>query len=182
MIEVFIPPPEFIIALASCLMLPIFLVILSNLKLQALTAKHRFISAVIAAPTLMVTLSIINISELVLLEHLNWINISCACLLYGTAVMIFYCVWALIGYGFTVSILMNTYLAERPLETDELIARMANNRGLLGFTGDRAEVLLRMQLVTYKEKKYKIAGLKALQFSRIVGFAMDTYSINSRKI
>lgn len=182
MIDSLIPPPEFVMALASCLMLPVWLLVISFMKPQRMNAKHRLVAAIIVAPLSVVTVGFLGFSERVFSQPAAWVDLFCAGLLYGTAVMIVYCAWALIGFGFTVSVLMDVYLAGRPLTTDELVASMADGRGLVGFVRDRAGVLLRTHLVLSEGNKCRIAGPKALRFARIVGFAMDAYSINRREI
>lgn len=176
-----IPPPIFQVALAACLMLPAWLATISLLAPRKLPAKHRLASAIVASPLFAITVGIYLLPELGSIQALDWIEITCAGLLYATAIMIVYSAWSLIGYGFTVSILMGAHLAGRSLKTDELMASLAGGRGLGGFALDRISVLLRMHLLLSEGDQFRIAGTKAFRFARTVKFAMGIYSISRRE-
>jgi hypothetical protein len=180
-LDTIIPSPVYWLSLATCIMLPVWLVVISWLAPSHLPPMNRLWIAIIAAPLFSLTAGILLFPEIWGNRPMNCIEIFCAGLLYLTAIMIAFSAWSLVGYGFTVSILMEACLTGRSLTTAQLLASFAGGRGLTGFVFDRAGVLLRMGLMLREGDRFRIAGSKALQFARVVKFAMDIYSIHRRE-
>ena len=163
-------------------MLPVFLIAISWLTPRHIPAKTRLGAAIIISPLLGCAVGVMIFPELGNNPLLEWINICCAGLLYMMTIMIVYSAWGLIGYGFTVSILLDVERAGSGVSQTELIHAFASGNGLLAFAHDRSALLLRMRLMECDGNQYKVSGCKALWFARTVKLVMDLYAIRKREL
>jgi hypothetical protein len=182
MLHSLIPPPVFQVAVLACLLLPVLLLANAWIAHNQLLAKHRLILAVAASPLFAVAIGFLFISQFVFHPSFNWTDVACAVLLYATAVMVVFSAWSLIGYGFTVSILLDATRAKVPISQDDLMQSFAGGNGLSAFVRDRASLLLRMGLMNVNGDYYTLSGFKALIFARIVRFFMYIYAIRQREL
>lgn len=182
MLDSLIPPPLFQMALAACLMLPVFLIAISWLAPRNLPAKTRLAAAIVVSPLVAIAGGLHLLPEPGSNPPLEWIDTCCAGLLYATAIMIVYSAWSLIGYGFTVSILLDVERAGTAVSRTQLIQSFAGGNGLSAFVHDRSALLLRMRLMEVSENWYRISGYRALLFARTVKLAMDLYAIRRREL
>ena len=177
-----IPPPVFQVALLACLMLPLLLLAISWIAPNQLLAKHRLILAVAMSSLFAVTIGFLVIPQFATHSSLNWTDIACAGLFYATTIMIVFSAWSLIGYGFTVSILLDTARAKGPISQDDLMQSFAGGNGLPAFVRDRASLLLRMGLMNVNDSWFTLSGYRALIFARIVRLTMEIYAIRQREL
>jgi hypothetical protein len=177
MLNSLIPPAVFQIALTACLLLPILLACISWLAPRNTPAKTRLAWSIVVSPLVAVYAGIQLIPEVNSKQAVEWINVGCAGLLYATAVMVIYSAWGLLGYGFTVSILLDVERAGAVVSRRQLIQSFADGHGLTAFVRDRSALLLKMRLMEIRENKYIISGYKSIFFARIIRFVMEAYEV-----
>jgi hypothetical protein len=182
MLHELVPPPLFQVAVLACFLLPTLLLVVSWIAPNKFSAKHRLGLAIFTAPFFAVLAGLLLIPHLATHPSVNLVDIFCAALLYVTAVMAVYSAWTLIGYGFTVSILLDVERNKVASSQAELIQSFAGGNGLPAFVRDRAALLVKMKLMTVNGSWYTISGVKALLFAQTVRFAMNIYAIRKREL
>jgi hypothetical protein len=98
-------------------------------------------------------------------------DLIAGCMILGTAAFCVYSAWALIVYGFTISMLVVLDEADAPLQLEDWARRYGGGRGLEAMLEDRLRVLLGMGLIAREGETVRLSGTAAKWFAGVVSIS-----------
>lgn len=175
------PGIAFVVAIGASLLLPVLLVLFSRLGFGRGAPKRNLLAATICAPITALGISIVFCSTQVGILGESNSELATALLLYLTAAMVVYSAWSLIGYSFTLSVLIATCEVDEPKSVEKLAARFGGGHGLRAFLEDRLGVITGMGLIFRSQNRCNISGASSYRFASVVRLAMQIYAIRERE-
>lgn len=170
-LEALIPGYAVIMALLASAGLPFALVILSHGPTRVPSASGRILGAI--------ALTFAAWFALLLAPHATGWNVVvtpgdtvAGLLLVSTASLIGYSAWALLAYGYTISMLAALASAGEPLTTEQWAAAYGSGQGLQAVLDDRLQVLVRLQLIVSNGESVRLSGAFARRFACLVRWCM----------
>ena len=97
----------------------------------------------------------------------GWVDFVAAGLLLATATLAGFTLWTLLAWGFTLSMLLVLERAERPITVEEWIRAYTRARPLDALARDRVGLLLRLGLVSMKDKRHLVSSTLGGLFARL---------------
>jgi hypothetical protein len=167
----FVPSVPVALALGSCALLPLALLVLSHWPLKVTALGRRFALAALAMWTAWIAGMIACVPDVV--------DAVTGCLLLATATLAGFTLWTLIAWGFTLSMLLTLHRAGQPLKTDEWVAAYTRGKRLDAFALDRLGVLFKLGLAEMRDGKVVMTPGRGLLFARVAVLLRKLFGIRS---
>ena len=167
----FTPDYPIIAALLACAIMPLLLVLLSRSRLGLVSGVARMGGSVALSVLAWIAL---------LMAHPALLgdgaaspgDVAAGLLLIATAALAVYSAWALIAYGYTISMLVDIARERRPQTSSEWAAAYAQGKGLRAMFEDRLRVVLGFGLVRTRGDDVRLSGVCARTFAALTRLLM----------
>jgi hypothetical protein len=155
----FVPTFAVTLSLCCCIQLPIALFVLSHRPLRIPAPGKRFVVAIGLTWAAWV-------AAMVLAEP-DSIDLIAGGLLLATASLVYFTLWTLIAWGFTLSMLLALFRAGQPLTADEWATAYTRGKPFAAFAEDRLGVLFRLGLADLREDQVAMTAWRGRAFASV---------------